>query len=98
MDKNDYYYNFKTRLESQPYARFKSLVGRVNPIDPNKNKNNQSDLVLTNFFFPKKSMIFLSGFYPGLAWVFDWVKSSQSFIFFLNPNQFRSRVNQSSQS
>jgi hypothetical protein len=59
MDKNDYYYNFKTRLESQPYARFKSLVGRVNPIDPNKNKNNQSDLVLTNFFSKKVNDFFV---------------------------------------
>jgi hypothetical protein len=59
MDKNDYYYSFKTRLESQPYASFKSLVGRVNPIDPNKNKNNQSDLVLTNFFSKKVNDFFV---------------------------------------
>jgi len=59
MNKNDYYYSFKTRLESQPYARFKSLVGRVNPIDPNKNKNNQSDLVLTNFFSKKVNDFFV---------------------------------------
>jgi len=83
MDKNDYYYSFKTRLKSWPDIRFESCVGKVNPTDPNFfRKNNQSNIVLTNFFFKKNQRVF----YPYLSrvnFIFEWVRSSNhSFIFF----------------
>jgi hypothetical protein len=53
------------------------------PLRPNKKKikNNQSNLVLT-IIFSQKIESFLSVFYPWLTWNFDWIRPSQSFIFF----------------
>jgi hypothetical protein len=57
----------------------------VNMIDLNVFlKNNQSNLVLTKKIFLKNSISFKPVFYPRLAWVFNRVKSNQSFyLFFL---------------
>jgi hypothetical protein len=69
IDKNGYYHSFKTWLGSRLEIRFKSWVRWVNSANPK-----------FLMFFSKKSMGLV--FYPKLTWVFDWVRLSQSFLYF----------------
>ena len=58
VNKNNYYHNFKTRLESQYETRFKSQVERVYPTYLFKKKIIQRNLILTNFVFKKINKFF----------------------------------------
>jgi hypothetical protein len=72
--KSSYHHSFK-----KSKTRFRSWVRRVNLVNPK---------IL--MFYSKTSMDFWPMFYPKLTWVFNWTRSSQSFLnFFLNSNKFR---------